>query len=128
MKNIYFDKRLKELFQQLPDEKPSNDFSAVMMQKIHREALRKNRREVRIQCVWIITATFSLLGLAYYALKSIDFTFQLPDFSLEIPAFSLHIPQPHIPTIFICIGFCALLLLGLDYLMRRLYFKHKRNN
>lgn len=107
---------LKVMFQHLPEEKLSVSFRQEVMMRIQLEALRVQRRNAILRTVALSVASFLIIGLSVMA-----FVF------LKMPFPEWHIPQLSIPPLWLFIGVATLILLFVDYWLRRNYFKKHPN-
>ncbi|WP_080903155.1 hypothetical protein [Parabacteroides sp. Marseille-P3160] len=101
---------LERLFKQIPAAPLPPDFREVMMEKIRREALRMQKRKERWGLIAVILASVFMLTLA-----TLGFIY------LKIPRVEISLPRPDLLPFYIYIGGLTLVLLGMDYLLRRHY-------
>lgn len=96
--------------------KLSSNFSHRMMERIHVEAVKQQKRKDRIAWAALITSVLSLLGLGVYFLYFyLDFRFadSLPSIDFQQDAFLFKF--------YGTIAMLVLTLLGLDYWLRKKY-------
>lgn len=108
---------MKQALARRQTERLSSNFSYRMMERVRLEAEKKNKRKVWMGWIALLLSSMSLLGLGVYCL-----VFYL-DFS-----FADYLPQTNVrqdSSLFIFyfyIAILALILLGLDYWLRKKYF------
>ena len=112
---------IRRAVRQVPAPELPADFTPRLMERMRREAARRERRET-----WLLTAG----GIGCFtALISACVTALWPDFRLRIPDFALPRPElPHIElpeedkslvTMCVCIALAFLVLLLADLMIRR---------
>ena len=107
------DKKLKKLFQLSEREKLSEDFNKRLMQKIVRETYRKEQRNT--------IKSMSLLGaFILFTLILIRFTLRYFSISIPLPSFK---EQAELVVPLIAISFILILLLSLDYWLRKKFLR-----
>ena len=112
-KNERDDKKLKKLFQLSEREKLSEDFNKRLMQKIVRETYRKEQRNT--------IKSMSLLGaFILFTLILIRFTLRYFSISIPLPSFK---EQAELLVPLIAISFILILLLSLDYWLRKKFLR-----
>ena len=101
---------LKPLFSRLPEEDLPASFREELMKRIVAEAARISKRNERIGLLTVILASLAIAGLSAGAL-------------LYAGIFRLRWEMPELITLpfYLYIGGLTLLLLGIDYLLRRTY-------
>lgn len=99
---------LKELFGQIPEEPLPVSFRTDVMRRIAAETERIRRRNERLGWIALIAASLAMLALAAGTL-----------FYVGIPKISVSLPKMDIDPFYLSIGLMALLLLGMDHLLRR---------
>jgi hypothetical protein len=109
--------RWKDLFSQLPEEKPSELFRSHMMEKIRREAACAHRRNERM--AWA-AVSFASVVLIVIAVATFIFM-KTPKITIDFPSFAL-LRFSTLP-LYLFIGAIALFLLILDNQIRKNYRK-----
>lgn len=107
---------LKQALERRQMERLSSNFSYRMMGHIRLEAEKQRKRKAKISWVALLTSVFALLGLGIYFLffyVDINFADYLPqtDVRSEAPLLKFYI----------YIALLVLLLLGVDYWLRKKY-------
>lgn len=107
---------LKQALERRQVERLSSNFSYRMMGHIRLEAEKQRKRKAKISWVALLTSVFALLGLGIYFLffyVDINFADYLPqtDVRSEAPLLKFYI----------YIALLVLLLLGVDYWLRKKY-------
>lgn len=113
---------LENLFNQVPNERLSDNFRSKLMIKIQAEAIRAHRRKERLGLLCVIIASLIMLAMAVI---SFFYCFNWDVNNLQkqqSPIFSFSVITEF--PLYLFIGIAALLLLFGDYLARR-YFKKK---
>lgn len=112
--------RLGELFSQLPEEELPASFRLDVMQQVAREAAKAQRRSERWGLAAVITASLVLLGMTAYL---IHYYIGFPEDT------GRNIQWPKIDSglfsFYSYIGLLALLLLWLDYRLRKVFRKRQ---
>ncbi|MDR1645186.1 MAG: hypothetical protein LBS05_05105 [Tannerellaceae bacterium] len=103
---------LKLLFSRLPEEDLNASFCNDTMKRILKEAARKKRRNEFMGLAAVSLASLAIMGIAAGAI-----------FYAGIPRIEWRMPDlPSLP-FYLYIGVLSLLLLGMDFLLRRAYRK-----
>lgn len=107
---------LKQALERRQMERLSSNFSYRMMGHIRLEAEKQRKRKAKISWVALLASVFALLGLGIYFLffyVDINFADYLPqaDVRSEVPLLKFYI----------YIALLVLLLLGVDYWLRKKY-------
>ena len=107
---------LKQALERLQVERLSSNFSYRMMGHIRLEAEKQRKRKAKISWVALLTSVLALLGLGIYFLffyVDINFADYLPqtDVRSEAPLLKFYI----------YIALLVLILLGVDYWLRKKY-------
>lgn len=107
---------LKQALERRQMERLSSNFSYRMMGHIRLEAEKQRKRKAKISWVALLTSVFALLGLGIYFLffyVNINFADYLPqtDVRSEAPLLKFYI----------YIALLVLILLGVDYWLRKKY-------
>lgn len=107
---------LKQALERRQMERLSSNFSYRMMGHIRLEAEKQRKRKAKISWVALLTSVFALLGLGIYFLffyVDINFADYLPqtDVRSEAPLLKFYI----------YIALLVLILLGIDYWLRKKY-------
>ncbi|MBD3587793.1 MULTISPECIES: hypothetical protein [Bacteroides] len=107
---------LKQALERRQMERLSSNFSYRMMGHIRLEAEKQRKRKAKISWVALLTSVFALLGLGIYFLffyVDINFADYLPqtDVRSEAPLLKFYI----------YIALLVLILLGVDYWLRKKY-------
>lgn len=106
--------KFKDLFGKLPDEQLPKDFRFAVMKKVHLASLEKQRKTEVWSWILVSFTALIMLGLGIFAIWYVG----LPDLTIRKPDLS--------SLGFYCfIGICALILLGLDYILRRHYYRNR---
>jgi hypothetical protein len=103
---------LKPLFSRLPEEDLPSSFREEMMKRVRRESARIRKRHELAGLFTVILASAGVMGLAAGALVRTG-----------VPRIAWKTPDIAALSFYLYIGFLALLLLGADYLLRRIYRK-----
>lgn len=110
--------RLADLFGQLPEERLPASFQTNVMQQIRKETVRRTQRKARLEWLFVIIASLTMIGVAVAAL-------------LYIGGLS-HISAPRLDfgrmasnglPFYLYIGLLSLILLFADYRLRRAFHK-----
>lgn len=109
------DKRLYDLFAQLPKEAPSDKFRASMMQKIHREAIRREKRREYWGWTALILSSLFLIAVGIGGLML-----------LYSGSLRVQLPRISVSPFYIFIGAAALFLLVADYFVREKFRKTRK--
>ena len=111
---------LEKLFNQLPEEELPASFRLKVMQQITSEAAKVQKRNERFGLAAVVIASLGMLGMA---IALILYYIGLPETA------EIQIRWPQIDTgifsFYFYIGILALLLLFLDYRLRKLFHKGK---
>ncbi|WP_075559013.1 hypothetical protein [Parabacteroides timonensis] len=111
---------LEKLFSQLPEEELPASFRLNVMQQITSEAAKVQKRNERFGLAAVVIASLGMLGMA---IALILYYIGLPETA------EIQIRWPQIDTgifsFYFYIGILALLLLFLDYRLRKLFHKGK---
>lgn len=118
------DKAIRKALQSTESPRLSADFNSRLMAEVYRAVERKKKREYVLGICLISGASLALIGLAVYVFLTYipwNFTFELPKFSKvhlsseskSMYAFSFYI------------AFLSLILIGLDYWIRRKWIMKK---
>ena len=111
---------LEKLFNQLPEEELPASFRLNVMQQITSEAAKVQKRNARFGLAAVVIASLGMLGMA---IALILYYIGLPETA------EIQIRWPQIDTgifsFYFYIGILALLLLFLDYRLRKLFHKGK---
>lgn len=108
---------LKQLFQEMPEDRLSVEFTLNVMQKVRAEAERARRRKVCLNYLWLALASGILISLTIYALCCNSLSiFSMP----ENPFRDLFTGNL---MFYLFIGVLAGVLLALDYRLRK--FMHE---
>ncbi|WP_288208069.1 hypothetical protein [uncultured Parabacteroides sp.] len=111
---------LEKLFNQLPEEELPASFRLNVMQQITSEAAKVQKRNERFGLAAVVIASLGMLGMA---IALILYYIGLPETA------EIQIRWPQIDTgifsFYFYIGILALLLLFLDYRLRKLFHKGK---
>ena len=111
---------LKGLFSRLPKEELSAGFRETIMRQVMAEAVRRKKRNERFGLLMAIlasTAIIALLVVSFIYLK-------IPAFDRDLLRIDWQVPDVLSMPFYLYIGFLCLILLGGDYLFRRVYKKH----
>ena len=114
---------LKQALERRQMERLSSNFSYRMMGHIRLEAEKQRKRKAKISWVALLTSVFALLGLGIYFLffyVNINFADYLPqtDVRSEAPLLKFYI----------YIALLVLILLGVDYWLRKKYIWKSKTN
>jgi len=118
------DKAIRKVLQSTESPRLSADFNSRMMAEVYRAVERKKKRAYVLGLCLISGVSLALIGLAVYVFLTYipwNFTFELPKFpkihfsseSKSMYAFSFYI------------AFLSLILIGLDYWIRRKWMMKK---
>lgn len=111
---------LEVLFKQMPEEELPASFRQDIMQQIALETAKANKRSERFGLMAVIVASLGLLGIAAATLY---FYIGLPE-KIELP---IAFPKQNgiLFSFYSHIGILALLLLLLDYKLRKVFLKRE---
>lgn len=114
------DKALKQLFKQLPEEQVPPGLNNGILQHIQKANETRRRRNV-----WAVWCAVSLASAAMIFMPFVIFRYLFIDVSKMFrDIFSLHLENTgNFPTLAIFVGVAALLLLFIDYRLRK-FFLH----
>lgn len=115
------DQSLRNLFMQIPDEKLPDDFNAELLTLIQRK--QRMSQQKRWWLIWS-SVSISSIGIVCMTIKVLQYL------SIDLkPVFRTIFNIPEIPiqiwTPFFFSGSIALLLLFLDFRLRKIYFRKK---
>ena len=103
---------LRALFRRLPEEKLSSAFQQEMMIRIQKEAIRARRKN---RILLIVAYTFALALFAGLIVATYIY--------LEIPKIEIEIPRISVSSFYIFLGIISIILLLIDYVFRRSFYK-----
>jgi hypothetical protein len=106
--------RLRLLFGRMKMEELPGSFREEMMGRIFREAARRKRRNERLGLAAVIAASVAFMGLAAGALLYAG-----------VPRVEWRMPELETLPFYLHIGALSLLLLGMDFFIRRAYRKRQ---
>ncbi len=121
------DKKLRELFKQLPTEGPSMGFDDRLMRKIAKLADAKERKKkasrVIFIAVGIIGGLASLTGLIWFLFNyyGIELNISKPSWA----TLEFELPKIEFPSMLVILAIAVLLLLSADMLIRRHRFSKR---
>ena len=101
---------LKDLFSRMPEEELPASFRANAMRQIMAEAERIRKRNERWGWIAVIAASLLMVGIAIASFLY-----------MNIPPISVQIPNMSTLPFYAYIGMLALILLGADYKLRRIF-------
>ena len=108
---------LKQALERRQTERLSSNFSYRMMERVHQEAEKQTKRKTRVGWAALLISALALVGLGVYVLT----------FYLEFNFADVMPPNECPAGILLCLDFIgyiallALVLLGLDYWLRKKY-------
>lgn len=108
---------LKQALERRQTEKLSSNFSHRMMERVHLEAQKQRKRNVRMSWAALLCSSLSLLALGvYFLLFYLDFSFAdlLPSINIDRDSSLL--------SFYFYIAVLVFVLLGLDYWLRKKFF------
>ena len=105
---------LKTLIQQLPEEPLPENFNDRLMKKLSDEKIQRTKRNERITIVAITIVSMVMIAMAAFIFKYLDIELEYPNFEM-VPFYAF-------------IGTLALLLLIMDYKLRRIFMKEHSSN
>lgn len=120
---------IRELFSGMPDERLSLNFNENVMRRIHKEALRRERRNRCWEILGYASATLLMAAVCMFVLYRTGMTFEILEikpgaWSFSCPDFSMFKSRSFIFSLYV--GILALFLLIVDSLIRRhIEKKHK---
>ncbi|MDR1357435.1 MAG: hypothetical protein LBJ58_07190 [Tannerellaceae bacterium] len=104
--------RLRALFGRMPEEALPVGFNERMMSRVREEAVRRERRAGRLEALGLALSSLSVAGVLAGAL-----------IYAGVPTIRWEAPELAALPFYLHIGSLALVLLGMDYLVRRAYRK-----
>ncbi|MFR3330844.1 MAG: hypothetical protein ACLTSL_11910 [Odoribacter splanchnicus] len=117
--NTYTDQSLYKLFQQLPEEKLPEHLNAGIMQEVYQLHQKKQQR---IQWATWVAVSIACIGMIFFSIKV--FQYLHIDFkALFQNLFTFQEISVSGNTLYFLIGGIALLLLLLDYRLRKTFLK-----
>lgn len=108
---------LKQALERRQTEKLSSNFSHRMMERVHLEAQKQRKRNVRMSWAALLCSSLSLLALGvYFLLFYLNFSFAdlLPSINIDRDSSLL--------SFYFYIAVLVFVLLGLDYWLRKKFF------
>lgn len=107
---------LKQALERRQTERLSSNFSYRMMERVHQEAEKQTKRKTRIGWAALLISALALVGLGVYVL-----TFYLEfNFADVMPQMNVR-QDSSLFAFYVYIALLALVLLGLDYWLRKKY-------
>lgn len=107
---------LKQALERRQTERLSSNFSYRMMERVHQEAEKQTKRKTRIGWAALLISALALVGLGVYVL-----TFYLEfNFADVMPQMNVW-QDSSLFAFYVYIALLALVLLGLDYWLRKKY-------
>ena len=118
------DKAIRKALQSTESPRLSADFNSRMMAEVYRAVERKKKRAYVLGLCLISGVSLTLIGLAVYVFLTYipwKFTFELPKF----PKVHLSSESKSMYAFSFYIAFLSLILIGLDYWIRRKWLMKK---
>jgi hypothetical protein len=114
------DERLKDIFKEMPLEKPSLNFTEILLCRLEKEKIKEERKK---RCVTVLQWAISIISLfCIPALAIYLCMIFIPDFS-----FSFTLTEIHFNPFILLVGFSILLLLIADILLEK-YINRKKTD
>jgi hypothetical protein len=113
---------MRELFSGMPDERLPPDFNANVMRRVRKEAIRRERRNRRLEILGYVSGAVAMAAVLVFILYRMGITVDVRALALHInsfprPDFSLLKSQSF--TVSAYVGTLALFLLIMDSTIRR---------